>query len=97
MLGDELSVHIHFGGVAHALAFDADVPARRKIGLIPPFAAVEPEPRVSFPRARRVNGETLSRFIARKRGERPKPLGELFLFSDAMRLKCADHIVPLLM
>lgn len=49
MFGDELFVHIHFGGMAHALAFDADVPARRKRRLIPPFAAVEPEPRGKFP------------------------------------------------
>ena len=97
MFGDEHIVHIHFGGMAHALAFDADVPARRKRRLIPPFAAVEPEPGVSFPRARRVDGKAISRFIARKRSERPKPSGEFFLFSDAMRLECTDHIVPLLM
>lgn len=94
---DEHTVEIHVCGMAHALAFDAKIPAGTKDRLVFAFTAVEAEAGIGFPAARRCIGKTLSCDLPRKGGELPEPFCQFLLPADAMRLKCANHIVPLLM
>ena len=97
VLADERSVEIHVCGMAHALALDAKIPACTKDRLVFAFAAVEPEAGIRFPAARRCDRKALSCVLPRKGGEVPETFCQFLLSADAMRLKCADHIVPLLM
>ena len=97
VLTDERSVEIHVCGMAHALTLDAKIPAGIKGRLVFAFAAVEPEAGIRFPAARRCNGKALPCVLPRKGGEVPETFCQFLLSANAMRLKCADHIVPLLM